>query len=1316
MLQDYLNSDWCILTAPNSFFRKVFLLIVPFIIIGFFASCGKEGDLRTPFENSPQTPMVMVIKNQPDNFSTEVSNQVAKSLEYTQIPFLTIDLGILNRDFSIPKSVRTLVITTNRIEEFPQENIEDLIAFVARGNNIVFTGHVSNPNFSFLQGIKADSQFNIDSTSVGFTLLDDAFPGMQGTTYNSTGLLPHYGLTAEEFSENTKLLAGTATNPKQPFIISNKIGLGEVVTINSFVLDQKIYRGIVFSTILRGLQGIPYRVANVSTIFLDDFPAPLYNEKIPPIDQEYDVTHAEFVTKIWWPDMKALADSFNISYSAMTAFNYNANVVPPFDFQEWRQGSIVYNENIVAGSIFLAEDIRDTRHELAFHGYNHFSLWKEDWDNLNFMISSLQAARKRWRVDNLGPLPTNYVPPTNQIDSLGLEAIVRGMPSIKYMSSLYFGEVEDGQGREFDPDPYVPAQIFNYPRISSGFTMNSNSLLDQQGLQLLTGIWTHFIHPDDVFQITQREEDDFLSRNPLGLGWKSDPEYGYGLYHLLSKRIKFTLDYYPYTRFVTATKAGKRTEDWRRSLTNYQVNASSMMVRSGYRSNYVQQASDSTKHWFMYVTKSQDSEASLALNRQDIEYKRSQIWDGYLYQFKTKKELFFVPNFDKSLYYDQQFVDQLVRDQVTNYQQHLMRMNQIATSETNEEWQDTRMEDAIRAWRQNPQSRSNQENLISMSVEFGQVSRAITVLENRLLESEDWAQEDIDRLLTYYGWEEQQARAELFLEQLWKKYQSAQVIALKNQAVTALGLFGMDFERRWRLRELQLAPDDYETLLSYTKSIESQENWPEMKENLRKLLDMRPETDSLYAFTLQRSFYYDSADSTLDLVEEFPASAYPQLTPFASNLALMYAYNAGNYQKALFWANNAPNFDEQQKLYWLAELNLDALYKAKALELVMNSPDNDSLRSFVGTNLFYQGFTDDAYKILYPLFEDDNEKGFIADTLVRNEIGFMTYEGKKRFYNQYPLFFDNDQKVKLQRDYRLTEGVRGAVFGEYRDDNFNNTFARGGVSVQMGNRRGNTHTVKTEYLVFSDDDVQTDVTLQYQGAGYEFTHRSENQQLEFRAGPTLLFGEGDFIPEGLLSIGYSVDSTYTSAQLTGGAELTSTSLQNDYFQTQLQLYRQDFWFDGNLTTALSATGKYYSNNVFRYGGQGRVFLDLMDSKWRVRPLAELGYTDATQSFLSGIPYYTPDQYFSQGAGLDLQFRNPNTFEYQTQLTGEIMGKHERREGLFFTGRIQFEHKFKNFWEISIGTEISTSRVYRSNRIFFTISHYFPKKIKHSNSN
>lgn len=1257
-----------------------------------------------------QSPMVLVMKDQSQDHSREVSSQVQKSLEYAKIPFSSIDLGIISQGLEIPAGIRSIIITTDRVMEFSTGEIESLIEFVSAGNSIVFAGPVSNEKFAYLQGIEPNSSYTTDTTSVGIILSDDAFPGMEGEEYLIPGMMPHFGLHRSEFNNDVQILATAATNPEIPFIVSNRIGLGEVVTLNSYAIHEKMYRGFIFSAILRGLQGVPYQVANVGTLFLDDFPAPLYNEKLPPIDEEYDITHAEFVGNVWWPDMVALADSFNITYAAMTAFNYNANVVPPFDFQEWRQGSILYNQDILAGSIFLAQDIKNSRHELAFHGYNHFSLWQEDWDNINFMISALQAARKRWRIDDLGELPTNYVPPTNHIDSLGLEALIRGMPSIRYMSSLYFGEIEDGGGREFDPDPYVPSEIFNYPRITSGFTMNTNSLFEQQGMQLLTGVWNHFVHPDDVFQVIQRQDDDFSSRNPLGLGWKETPgeEFNYGLYHLLSRRIKYTYQHYPYTRFVSATDGAMRAEDWRRSLTNYSIENSSIIVESKFRPNYQPNFTENNRYWFMYVKNGQFKDTESLLNKQNIEYSKSPLWDGFLYQIKTDRQLFLVPNFERSVYFSDDFLDQLAAEHTAEFRNYLVSAPEAVM--TAEEWQDSRMEEALSRLRSDPDNKAYQDSLITLSVEFGQIQRAISILEQRLLNNQDWSSTDTSRLIQYYGWEGMGAQAEEFLEVLWDIYASSKVIALKDKAVSDLGLFGEDFERRWIRRELQLNPDDFELRLDYAKKLESQERWPEMKKNLLRLLEMKPKTDSLYAFTVQRSIYYESQDSTLALIEQFPTHAYDQLSPFASNIALMYGFTANDLEKALLWAGIAPDFDNSLELFWLGELQLDQLYLLKAEEIMNKNPENDSLRSFVGTNLFYKGFSERSFETLYPLFKKGNEKGFTADTLIRNEVGYLSYDQKKDLYRKYPAFFDTDQEEELKNNYRKNEGIRVSAIGEYRDDNFNNTFARGGLTFQFGDRTDRNHSIKTEYLIFSDAELQAQSALEYQGIGYEFVNRSDDQRLEFKLGSSVLFGEEDLIPEGLMSIGFSQDSTYTSIQLTGGSELTSTALANDYYQAQLQLYRQDYWFNGNLSTALSANGKYYTNKVTRYGGQLRTYLELMESKFRIRPIAEIAFDDATENFISGIPYYTPDQYFSKGVGLDIQFRNPDSFDYKTRFIGEVMGKHERSDGYYLTGRLEIEHTFDNFWSIRIGSEISTSSVYRYNRLFFTISHVFPRKL------
>ena len=133
----------------------------------------------------------------------------------------------------------------------------------------------------------------------------------------------------------------------------------------------------------------------------------------------------------------------------------------------------------------------------------------------------------------------------------------------------------------------------------------------------------------------------------------------------------------------------------------------------------------------------------------------------------------------------------------------------------------------------------------------------------------------------------------------------------------------------------------------------------------------------------------------------------------------------------------------------MAELNLNTLYRAKAQELLSNDQGNSEVRSFVGTNLFYQGFTEEAYETLYPLFEENEEMGFAADTLLRNEIGYLDYTQKKNFYYKYPRFFDDDQVKDLKSQHRWNEGPRIQAFGEYRNDNFDNTFARGGLSFQL---------------------------------------------------------------------------------------------------------------------------------------------------------------------------------------------------------------------------------------------------------------------------
>lgn len=1281
------------------------------LFLGCDLSTSTRVDLSKLIE---QEPLILVVKHRQDTLSTELSNQVSKALSYSKFPSQTIDLGLISGGLEISSSVRTIVVTSYLISTLSDIDVEKLTTFVAKGNKMVFLGAVTYDQFAFLQGILPFTDYSINKEAKGVYLHEDIFPNDAGRTYFNKRELPHNGLTKDQFTSKVTIAAGAGNDPDYPLVVINKVGLGEVVTINSELLYEKLYRGLIFASILKGLDGLPYSVANVSTIFLDDFPAPLYNEKLAPIDEEYDLTHSQFIVDEWWPDMKAFADTFNISYSAMTAFNYNANVTPPFDFEEWLAGKIVINNKQENGSIYIARDILKTRHELAYHGYNHFSLWLEDWDNINFMASSVYAARKRWRIDRMGDLPVSYVPPTNYIDSVGISAIMKGMPSIRYMSSLYLGDIEYGTGREFGYEPYAPDdRVFNYPRITSGFSMKENSLFEQQGMQVLTGIWSHFIHPDDVFQVNQRDEDTFESRNPLRLGWKTHSTYGYGLYHIFRDRVLYTNERYPESRYLTARDAGAITEDWQNSFVIHKEDRFNRVLFPGINPGYQRKSEiDIEKnYWFSYVSDFNAEEFEEALAGENIKFKKSNIWDGGLYQFYSVGDSLKLPNFDPKYRFDTQFITAQLNQVITRSRQYQTELtdefgNLIQFLEPEEGiWVDTRLNDAIRTYQKNPDDYDIQEELIKLSVEFSDIQRAILILERRLLSSPVWDQKDIERLFTYYGWdgETAQTTVENFLERLWLRYRSQEVIDIKDYAVTTLGLYSPEFVLRWVLREKGLHPNNEEIALEYTRIIENQQNWPILKKELKRLILLNPQSDSLYAYTLQRSFYYEPADSSTSLLETFPVSKHPQVDLFATNLAFLYAYDLNNYSRALYWAGRANNFDARLKLNWLSQLNLFSEFRNVSNKLLQENPEDDSLRIQIGSQLYYQGFTQEGRDVLYPLFLNNSQGKSSAHMLINNEMQYFSYEERTSLYRKYPAFFNTKEYKRLTNERRWIQGPKLYAFGEYRDDNFNNRFARYGVSVQIGNRRRKTHTFKIEDLFF--ESPGTTYLSNYVGIGYEYGHRYRNQISDFKFGGGLFRGEGNIIGEAFTSLSKSGTTSFTSGKLSLGPILTNTAVINNYYQIQFEGYREDIWAKEKFVTTLAGGGNYYTNSVTEYEATGRFYYQIFINKFRIRPIGSLSISDASESFLSGIPYFTPNNYFEQGLGIDLRFRNPDTFDYLTLLDIEFMVKNERRDGVFGTGRVQLEKKFKQFWEFKIGSEISTSKVYSSNRIFFTLSYY-----------
>ena len=1288
-------------------FSNKLIFILFFLLIGI----GFSNDVAAQLKVAP----IVIIQSSQDEFSVEVTKEIIQSFKYSNFEYSILNLEE-TKTIPLTSSTNLVINTTSFIASISDKEKSNLIEYISMGGNMVFFGTVTEESFAYVQGIKAGADYNIDQNVRGIAALEEIFPGYKGKEFYSSRSLAHDRIKKDSFTSQIRILATAVTDKEYPILYENEIGLGKVLVFNSYILYEKDYRGLMFSSIIKLLPHIPYRNANVGTIFLDDFPAPLYNTKLEPIATEYDVEQAEFVSNIWWPDMKKLADSLLLTYSAMTAFNYNANIVPPFDYNEWTSATIKKDRKNVKASIYLAQEIKNTRHELAFHGYNHFSLIAEEWNsNRSFMESALNSVRKRWRIDDLGDYPTTYVPPNNYIDSIGVQALTTGLPSIEIFSSLYLGEKDFGGDREFGQEPFS-SKLFDYPRITSGFNMDPNSLFNQHSMQLLTGVWNHFVHPDDVFQAVQRDADAFESRNPDNLGWKTSADTTTSLYNEFVKRLTHTKKQYPFIRLVSAYYGSKIAQDWLNTKSTYLETENKYFVSVLPPATYQSSSKNKDeKYWFMYVPKSERALIEKHLSNTAEGYTFSKLWDGYLFQFYSKSNLIDIPKPKSSI---KERTEILANLELANkrYQTYLINPFYLSlgpqTLVVQEIPLEKKLNTAINKYLKNPKNLALQEDLIELSLESDQVMRAIQILEYRLKSNPNWNKNDIDRLVTYYGFESAFLRAENYLEELWRKYGDEKVIFLKDKIAERLGLYTLDFMKRWRLREIEIYGGTDDRVLAYTSAIESQENWPEVKSRLLGLIAGNPRSDSLYAYTIQRSFYYEPADSTISMLEGFPRWSHNQLEPFSTQLANIYGFEIFDYEKALYWAEKSNEIPERSRLEWIAQSDQMERFYTEAKRYLGRSSNNDSLRVFAGTTLYYMGYKDRGYEIMYPLFTEGKRKDTEAHRLIEEEFKFITYKDKKELFRSYPNYFNEQEKKKFKKEYRWNEGVRLSLFGEYFSDNFNNQSARGGLSVQFGNRKNRTHLFKIEDIYINNSVGNQNFFLNFSGIGYEFEKRKEDFSRVFRFGPSLFYGDEGILGEVFISYSISYDSTFTALNLSFEPELTRQAILQDIYKVKGEFYREDPWFKNNFLTTLSGTGQYYTNAVVDYSITGRAYLQPWSTRFRGRLIGELGWQDASKSFPNANPFFTQNNYFLQGLGFDLRYRNPNNFDYDSLVELELMGKHAVSDGYFMTGRLNIEHKFRNFWQIKLGTEFSTSSVYQSNRIFFTVSHFFRKRIKH----
>ena len=1263
------------------------IAIVSIILFGLFSGCErdlddiKEQNSRTIYDTESTSPLVAFISDAKDYKNQSYQSHIRKAATYAKLPYAQLDKEDFNNELLIDPSTRVLVITNTK--GFNNKAFERIVSFVANGGTLFLPTITTNNEYAFLAGLIPTTNFTSDPKASGYSFQTNVLPGLQGTRFDDDN--QHGALLRENFRDDIQILATAATNSEIPMIFQRPLGKGNVIAINSNQDGKKEDRGLYFAAILSGLEHVPYPIANVSTIFIDDFPAPTYETVRLPISTEFNLSETAFYHDVWWPDMQRLAKEENLVYTAAACFDYRNLDTPPFLFSEWDKSMVKKDGTLkVSGDVAVSNVLR-AGDEFGLHGYNHISLVEDEWDNPDFMETALLAVQKKWKASNFGALPKTYVPPSNRIDSLGFAALQSGMPSVIYNSSLYLGTFKEGGNREFDTEPYND-HFFNFPRISSGYVVDENIQFDLQSHYLYTGIWSHFIHPDDVYQIPNpvniSSRGNYAYRNSEGLRWKATYNGKQGMFPAFSTFLKRIRKQYPMMRSLKAQDAASYTKEWRYTeYTHTQENAV-------YNVGSIEETDQEEFFWFSYSRSNNNATFEAMLKNEGYTFTKTPFLEGNLYNITTS-----VPSIRSVLPRKQEITPSLqiilIENLMKDYEKYLNRV---------------------------PIFKDIDEE-VAYLISQGNIQEAITLLESKIASASIISKEDYITLYQYYGWQGAQEGFYEFLEQQYAKGQPGQLIVISKIIGDANDYPNDVIKKTWMRRQMVVYPNDsllkarYDSYFSTPQEITESNNRAleeafltasTIKEKaalLTELLaadsaiatvfinDLEPCvdievqniahliaqaladqgnyakaiawsacTDKIAAKTQQEWLLntgnYERLKTEdfkayisyliiekpalipVELIDSKPCSL--DLTP--EEIAVVaYAFaNQSSYRTAYNWSTCDDNFKVSEQLQWLA-----AIKAIEEMELVFTSyisknPEDNALILNMATRYSELGEITKAWKLASTL--PDYEIAAALRKQLNVDVLYITPAQQRDLLDNYSTFFYSETIDTLSKQLRTTTNDFITSSSNVLADRLEPTSISNRIGYGHYDTRGNKHVFGItqnrpfELQLTTQQPANTPISLF--GAYYSLTSKSKYLKPTYTGELGIEVSDtGSLFYHAEAGISYSKDSLFSSAQLSFQPAITAPAYNLDIYRAQLSVY-EEYKINKNWQLVGALEGNYYTDGVVDGLLNSSLRYQYSFSKKNMLiPYIEGAGMLGTADNRLGFPYWTIKERLYGGAGL-----------------------------------------------------------------------------------
>ncbi|HEX9979133.1 MAG TPA: DUF2194 domain-containing protein [Flavobacterium sp.] len=1255
----------------------------------FFDEDKKElAELRTySLPEMSNEPLVEFIVDDVVKLSSDYEKNIRKTCDYAKLPYRAQHLSQWNNAPQIASSTRALCIFDTK--KLSPASINKLMEFVAGGGTLVFPAAIEDRRLAFLMGFKPDAEFETDITSKGIKFVTPVLPSLQDADFNEEAL--HYGYAAQNFSKNIHILASALNNPDFPVMLENPIGKGRVILFNTSMIFEKIDRGLIFAAVLKGIEGVPYPIANTSTIFLDDFPSPLYDIKQEPIKSEMDLNITDFVRTVWWPDMQSLAKKYNISYSAMIAFDYKNFVNPPFVFDQWDKNKLKANKKIEPVSDWLVKDVKKKGHELALHGYNHVSLKKTLWPNQEFIGTALKAVQKKWEVSNFGDFPTTYVPPSNIIDKEGVALLKKSMPSLKYMCSLYLGERQEGGDREFDFDPYQK-DFFDYPRISDGFYLSKEKKYSQQSMYLYTGIWTHFVHPDDIYQIANPYSPtagDYDLRNDRGLGWKKTKGKNIGLFTEFNDYLRQMTMTFPQMRFLNANDGGSVVNDWRASMFKHS--------RSEGRYTVAELSSDESlsdkQYWFVFGSAANASKVEGQLRNEAVIYSKTPLLDGFLFMAYTNKPKLTL----RDLKYEgpaQNLNVQKARKKVQqDYKRYLASVAKFLSGGYEEGWVDD----------------SEQKFRLELQ------TLRTKMLADTKIDSVTW-----NKYAKYMVWEDRGDEVWKMLEEYCVKHPLPQNIMYSKELDKIIEYPNEITREKWLSAQLLVTPNDKDLLNSYIAAYHTPENQEKIRTALVNLLKVDTSFDTWMQY-IQHLLVYDPPAALEELKDKQPKEEYKVM---ATDVAWLYADNL-QYQKAYDWSVLSGEVDFASKMSWLLELRSYKVLEEEYKKHIVNNPTDYKAMAEMSGVYHELGRFRDAW-VLADSLPEIPEKDALRITL-NKDVVYVEPELQQDLLENFPGLFLPEVKAELTKVFRKDKGNFIALNSAAETNKDDPSAFKNVLSYNFYDKKENLHSIAGTYSTMYKVDLKLkdldNVTHAIGGIQYQFNNKKSDKLQYWTRGRVEYSNYERFYYQFGIGANHSKEKHYKSAEFKIFPAETGPAHSKRIYRMQLNLY-YDAYFLKYLNGSISAEGNYYmaskqptsiaTDDTYEGSLTGKLLLDDgKDKKSRFLPFVEGSFTQASVGeadfdLATGYPYWIIDERFYGGGGLGWKF-GLSEDDFRARVEASYFFDSYSDNFQRYTGEVAYQ--LFDFTMITASFEVYAQSKFYSNILQFGVKYNLKKRKK-----